>query len=295
MVGRNHGGADGLGQPAPTAGPLATSRGCIRRGGRRLGPLCPEAAGSLVAAGGRRELDSAGGRKRTGLALADGEHASRCLELWGGRDVPDGQRAWSCGKHVAGGAIRQPLERYPFRLFLLTGSGPLLPGGTSSLHGPHGILHSVSGHFGLVSRLSVRLFWTFATPKPPRRWHDGSPWMDLNAIIIGNYDNLLFIALVPAAIGVLVRYRNGALRTDTFCMAGGTLAAALLYTYPEGLALTSVLLTPLGVVSIWRLRTERHVWVGYIVASLLVLLLVSPYLPVSVSFLQHQTLSRSCQ
>jgi hypothetical protein len=110
----------------------------------------------------------------------------------------------------------------------------------------------------------------------------------MNAIIIGNYDNLLFIALVPAAIGVLVRFHHGALRTGTFGVAGGTLAAALIYTYPEGLALTSVLLLPLGVASIGRLRTERQAWAGYMVAGLLALFLVSPYLSVFVSFLQHQ-------
>src|SRR5690348_3090506 len=61
----------------------------------------------------------------------------------------------------------------------------------------------------------------------------------INVLIIGNYDNLLFVALVPAVIGVLVRFQNGALRTGAFCVAGGTLLAALLCTYPEGLALTS--------------------------------------------------------
>jgi hypothetical protein len=113
----------------------------------------------------------------------------------------------------------------------------------------------------------------------------------INAIIIGNYDNLLFIALLPAAIGVLVRFQHGALRTSTFCVAGGMLAAALIYTYPEGLALTSVLLTPLVVASGWQLRTERQVWVGYLGVGLLALLLVSPYLPVFVSFLQLQLAS----
>ena len=110
----------------------------------------------------------------------------------------------------------------------------------------------------------------------------------INAIIIGNYDNLLFIALVPAAIGVLVRFHNGALRVGTFCVAGGTLMAALCYTYPEGLALTSILITPLGVASCRRLRKDRHLWVGYIVAGLLALVLVWPYLPVFVRFLQNQ-------
>ena len=71
-------------------------------------------------------------------------------------------------------------------------------------------------------------------------------WMS-NALVLANYDNLVFLALVPALVGVLVRLeaaRQGF--PVALSLAGGLLLAALVYTYAEGVPIIGVLLLPPG-------------------------------------------------
>lgn len=112
-------------------------------------------------------------------------------------------------------------------------------------------------------------------------------WLS-SAVIVGNYDNLLFVALFPALLGLMVRFEQGAIRPGNFVVAGGVLMAALGEVYPEGSALLGVLALPLAGGIIMRCWSGRQRAIWLVAMLVLALLLASPYLPTVISFLRMQ-------
>jgi len=112
-----------------------------------------------------------------------------------------------------------------------------------------------------------------------------------DAAYCGNYDNLLFVALATALIGILVRIKmhgvNGGRR---FFWPGTLISAALIYCYPEGLVILLVLVSPLLIALLsdaLRSRAKSQLLLlGAIAGGALII--ASPYLPVLVPFLRSQ-------
>ncbi|CAN5600418.1 hypothetical protein BH20VER1_BH20VER1_18710 [soil metagenome] len=112
-----------------------------------------------------------------------------------------------------------------------------------------------------------------------------------NVIMVGNYDSLLFIALVPAWLGLVVRFQRGAISPRKLMAAGALLLAALLQIYPEGCALLGVLLLPLAISMVqqaWSSRRDAWTFAGM---GALSLVLVLPYLPIFLAFLRAQLMA----
>ena len=112
-------------------------------------------------------------------------------------------------------------------------------------------------------------------------------WMS-DALELANYDNLLFVALAPALIGVLIRLEARPGFSLPLSLVGGLLCAALVETFPEGLPIVGALLLPLAVFFGWRCVSRPQLrWAGGILLGV-GLLLASPYLPVFWGFLLNQ-------
>lgn len=109
-----------------------------------------------------------------------------------------------------------------------------------------------------------------------------------NAVITGNYDNLLFMALAPAWLGLAARYCAGRLSASQFAYAGALCLAALFCAYPEGFALLTILSLPLLAGVCLRGAKERERLVPLATASAVFLLLVLPYLPTFFVFMKVQ-------
>jgi hypothetical protein len=109
-----------------------------------------------------------------------------------------------------------------------------------------------------------------------------------NAVIAGNYDNLLFMALAPAWLGLAARYGAGRLSARQFAWAGALFLAAIFCDYPEGFALLSILSLPLLAGVCWRAAKGRDWALPLAAASAVFLLLVLPYLPTFFLFIQVQ-------
>ena len=109
-----------------------------------------------------------------------------------------------------------------------------------------------------------------------------------DAIIIGNFDNLLFVALLPVWLGIAVRFLNGGISTRRFVAAGALTVAALFDVYPEGFTLVCFLTLPLIcalLVRAWQNRAQRYALGALFLLSLI---LVLPYLPIFAGFLRGQ-------
>jgi hypothetical protein len=109
-----------------------------------------------------------------------------------------------------------------------------------------------------------------------------------NALNIGGLDNLLFLSLFPFLIVRLEFYRFGS-KSWSASLGLATLAAAVFYAYPEGLAVAGIifLLFFLG-----SLRSGMHrrgkAWRRYALSACIILLFIAPYLRVFVdSLLEH--------
>lgn len=109
-----------------------------------------------------------------------------------------------------------------------------------------------------------------------------------HVITLGNYDNLLFVSLSPAWLGMLIRFEQGRLQPAVFIPGSGILLAALFEAYPEGCALLSLLILPLGIQLLTRaFKRPAYAWC-IVAAAGVTLLLVLPYLPTFISFLRSQ-------
>ena len=109
-----------------------------------------------------------------------------------------------------------------------------------------------------------------------------------NALVYGNYDNLLFIALMPAGLAAWLDMSAGRITARAFIIHAPVVTAALFYTYPEGLALSGMLALPLLVTVLWGLRRNRPRLTLAIGAGVIVAVLTAPFLSVFSSFLMNQ-------
>jgi len=115
----------------------------------------------------------------------------------------------------------------------------------------------------------------------------------INAIIIGNYDNLVFVALFPAIIALTVSLNE---KTDTFwsfIAAFGLILAATFYTYPEGCALASLGYLPLLIWLIIKSENRAMLLTKLGLSLALAVLFIVPYLPYFLGFLVNQ-MSSNC-
>lgn len=128
------------------------------------------------------------------------------------------------------------------------------------------------------------------------RWHVAMPaavlataggWLT-NLIIVGNYDNLLFIALAPAWLGLATRFHAGTISGLRFAGAGALCLAALFYIYPEGFLLVSALSLPLLASLGWGALRDRRRALALAGFAALFLLLAAPYAPTFCAFAYNQ-------
>ena len=111
---------------------------------------------------------------------------------------------------------------------------------------------------------------------------------------IGNWDQVLFLSLIPFAI-----FRNRLLTLPTSRISGvlglGLCMAAAVFAYPEGTVISGVIYLPLVV---WRLLRGNSLPVKvrkFALASGLAILLSIVYLPTFFSFLSHQIAAGSSE
>jgi hypothetical protein len=109
-----------------------------------------------------------------------------------------------------------------------------------------------------------------------------------NAIVVGNYDNLVFIAIFPVGIGLAIELFAESISRRTFVVHASVVTAALICTYPEGLVLSVVLISPLVINSFLRFRSIRDKFAPVLLAWIFSLVLASPYIAVLQIFLRQQ-------
>jgi hypothetical protein len=98
-----------------------------------------------------------------------------------------------------------------------------------------------------------------------------------NALNIGGLDNLLFVSLFPYLIVRLEMYRFGS-KNWTTSLSLATLAAAVFYSYPEGLTIGGAIFVPLFCKSLWSgICRRRKAWRRYGLSACLVLVFISPF------------------
>jgi hypothetical protein len=109
-----------------------------------------------------------------------------------------------------------------------------------------------------------------------------------NALNIGGLDNLLFLSLFPFLVFRLECYKFGS-NSWSAGLGLATVAAAVFYAYPEGLAVAGIIFLPLFCQSLWSGMYRRgRVWRAYAVSACLTLVFISPYFRVFVdSLLEH--------
>ena len=110
----------------------------------------------------------------------------------------------------------------------------------------------------------------------------------VNAIIIGNYDNLIFVSLLPAALSIGLRLNRPpnlyALRLTGLSVIG----AAIIYTYPEGLGLVAPAAFPAVVFVVWKTSNSWRMLLRLLYVSGIAAILSFPYLPTLLGFLAGQ-------
>lgn len=110
-----------------------------------------------------------------------------------------------------------------------------------------------------------------------------------NALRVGNFDNLLFLALLPA---IIFRFRlMGSVRGQNLLMSSLGLAislAAAAYAYPEGLVISGAVFCLFFLFALVRSRAKVRLLIGSFFALLLGLILVSPYLDTLYRFVLAQ-------
>jgi hypothetical protein len=109
-----------------------------------------------------------------------------------------------------------------------------------------------------------------------------------NALIVGNYDNLLYVALFPSALASWIAVFNGRMKTRSFLFHASIVTSALFYAYPEGLVLSGALLLPFMFYALWKMRREPRLLKLTAGSSALAIGLAVPYLPVFWPFVMQQ-------
>lgn len=112
-------------------------------------------------------------------------------------------------------------------------------------------------------------------------------WLS-NVITVGNYDNLLFVSLLPAWLGLATRFLDRNVTSWRFVLGGALILGALFNIYPEGFVLFGLLTLPLT----WQLlrdcTRERCRIIPLVGLVGLSSVFVLPYGPIFVSFLKNQ-------
>ena len=115
----------------------------------------------------------------------------------------------------------------------------------------------------------------------------------INGIIIGNYDNLVFVALFPAVVALTVSLNEKTNFSWSIVAAFGLILAGTFYTYPEGCALASFGYLPLLIWSIIKSKKKAMLLTKLGLSLAIAVLLVVPYLPYFLAFLIKQ-MSSNC-
>ncbi len=109
-----------------------------------------------------------------------------------------------------------------------------------------------------------------------------------NAVRIGNYDNLCFVALLPAALVALLQMPDAGRNWWRNAAGLAVVTAAILYTYPEGAALSGPAILSVLAACFFQSK-QRLVLLGRMAAAAgLALLLWLPYAPYFITFLVKQ-------
>jgi hypothetical protein len=142
-------------------------------------------------------------------------------------------------------------------------------------------------HFSSMFYLGRALFASSLTALAAAFLATAAGWMS-DVLTLGSYDNLLFVALIPALIGVLIRLEPSASPFPWLAVAGGLLLAAVLEAYPEGVPLLGVMLVPLTVFLVMKCVARPALLWRYLGVIGIGLALSSPYLPIFRTFLLFQ-------
>jgi len=110
----------------------------------------------------------------------------------------------------------------------------------------------------------------------------------LNAIILGNYDNLVFYSIFPIPLIFLFKIWNDVKITFLGILFGGISAAALIYTYPEGIIFSSLCAFPLLLFIFMRIKEKKMVYLSFAVTGILAGVLLTPFLQFLVPFVLNQ-------
>ena len=126
----------------------------------------------------------------------------------------------------------------------------------------------------------------------PRRWALAAGGVSVlfgwgtNAIVIGNYDNLCFIALFPAAVALLLNLAANPGPRPALLLA--LIVAALFYTYPEGAALNGPVILLLLASLFRHAPSFKRLAGSLLLATTTAAILSLPYLPIFFRFLANQ-------
>jgi len=113
-------------------------------------------------------------------------------------------------------------------------------------------------------------------------------WHGTAAITVGNFDNLIFIAQLCGANTALLAWTRSQLSTRVFVGVFALQVAGMIMTYPEGTALSGLLLLPWAVYLLVKFR-RKHSRLGTILAAIaLAVVLSSTYFPTLGSFVGGQ-------
>jgi hypothetical protein len=106
-----------------------------------------------------------------------------------------------------------------------------------------------------------------------------------NALQIGALDNLLFLSLCPFLVVRFELYRCGS-KSCSNSLGLAILTAAVIYVYPEGLAIAGVIFLPFFCQSVWSgIYRRGRAWRPYLISGCLVLILIAPGIRVFLSSL----------
>jgi hypothetical protein len=108
-----------------------------------------------------------------------------------------------------------------------------------------------------------------------------------NMLYAGSLDNLLFMALVPFLLVRLFLVLSGRINVRSI-LGLGVCGAAVVYTYPEGLALSTIVFAPVFMRVLQLAGRRRFGYLKLGLAVLLTLVLVLPYGQTFFSFLLRQ-------
>jgi hypothetical protein len=109
-----------------------------------------------------------------------------------------------------------------------------------------------------------------------------------NALLVANFDNVIFLAFFTTLIGLLVRSSSAEPMPPRDLIAATLLLAACFYTYPEGLAIGLVLASPLLLWYAQSITRDSRTFVRNALWLLGSAAVAAPYLGIGTTFLRHQ-------